>query len=67
MHCTVVNTRTECKVLNWNLTCVLHVFAMGPDAVDQVGFKGNVHAQIQKSKMFEIFGMFIFNGPLPVM
>ena len=41
--------------------------AMGPDAVDQVGFKGNVHAQIQKSKMFEIFGMFNFNGPLPVM
>jgi len=42
-------------------------FEMGPDAVDQVGFKGNVHAQIQKSKMFEIFGMFNFNGPLHVM
>ena len=41
-------------------------FAMGPDAVDQVGFKGNVYAQIQKSKMFEIFGMFNFNGPLHV-
>ena len=30
-------------------------FAMGPDAVDQVGFKGNVYAQIQKSKMFRDF------------
>ena len=43
----------------------LHVFfAMGPDAVDQVGFKGNVYAQIQKSKMFEMFN---FNGPLHIM